>query len=144
MSRDPYDDPYNRSNYADATASHVAYDQTYQTHHPDPSTDTGFQPNPSMEKMTDQYPRATERERKGRAGLNQTKSWAEVGPPPRSTGILRMWRKDERGKQWSRVSNKLCRTDFRAEGCGHSSGCAAAVQHYPSSLSSACYWPLHW
>jgi hypothetical protein len=98
MSRNAYDDPYSRNTYLDASLH-----APYQTHHPDPSSDTGFQPNPSMEKMTEQYPQATERERKGRAGLNQTKSWAEVGPPPRSTGILRMWRKDERGKQWSRV-----------------------------------------
>jgi len=47
----------------------------------------------------------TERERPGRAGLHQpTSSFAAMGPPPRSTGILRMWRKDERGKQWFRVS----------------------------------------
>ena len=45
-----------------------------------------------------------ERERKGRQGADgNSKSWAQ-GPPPRSTGILRMWRKDERGKQWTRVS----------------------------------------
>ncbi|TXT08624.1 hypothetical protein VHUM_02752 [Vanrija humicola] len=36
-------------------------------------------------------------------GLGQpTSSFAAMGPPPRSTGILRMWRKDERGKQWTR------------------------------------------
>lgn len=46
-----------------------------------------------------------ERERPGRMGLGQpTSSFAAMGPPPRSTGILRMWRKDERGKQWTRVS----------------------------------------
>ena len=39
----------------------------------------------------------TQRERPGRSGL------AAPGPPPRSTGILRMWRKDERGRQWTRV-----------------------------------------
>lgn len=49
----------------------------------------------------------TERERPGRAGLHQpTSSFAAMGPPPRSTGILRMWRKDERGKQWFRVSSE--------------------------------------
>lgn len=101
MSHDPYayDDPYKHQQLD--TLQHG----NYQTHYPDPSTDTGFQVNPSSEKISDAYPQNTERERKGRAGLHQqTKSWAEVGPPPRSTGILRMWRKDERGKQWSRVS----------------------------------------
>ncbi|KAL1406284.1 hypothetical protein Q8F55_007980 [Vanrija albida] len=44
-----------------------------------------------------------ERERPGRMGLGQpTSSFAAMGPPPRSTGILRMWRKDERGKQWTK------------------------------------------
>jgi hypothetical protein len=46
----------------------------------------------------------TERIVPGRAGLTHPSSFAAVGPPPRSTGILRMWRKDERGKQWFRVS----------------------------------------
>ncbi|KAI9638953.1 uncharacterized protein MKK02DRAFT_41983 [Dioszegia hungarica] len=108
-----YDDPYNQNQHVDAPHYQNAYNNTvpYQTHHLDPSTDTGFQANPSAEKITDGYPQNTERERKGRAGLNQTKSWAEVGPPPRSTGILRMWRKDERGKQWSRGGG--VRTFFR-------------------------------
>lgn len=43
----------------------------------------------------------------GRSGLQQpTSSFAAMGPPPRSTGVLRMWRKDERGKQWTRVSTR--------------------------------------
>jgi hypothetical protein len=46
----------------------------------------------------------TERSQPGRSGLNgPMKSFAEMGPPPRSTGILHMWRKDERGQQWFRV-----------------------------------------
>ena len=49
------------------------------------------------------YSVPVERERKGRQGGGAGgTSWAQ-GPPPRSTGILRMWRKDERGKQWTRV-----------------------------------------
>lgn len=50
----------------------------------------------------------TERVNPGRAGLhNPTSSFAAMGPPPRSTGVLRMWRKDERGKQWFRVSDMV-------------------------------------
>ncbi|CAK9782536.1 unnamed protein product [Cutaneotrichosporon oleaginosum] len=46
----------------------------------------------------------TERLQPGRAHLGQPpiSSFEAMGPPPRSTGILRMWRKDERGKQWTR------------------------------------------
>ena len=76
---------------------------------------TGYQNYPSTEKvMTDEpYPpnpadegfeANTMRPRPGRSGLDdRAKSWATMGPPPRSTGILRMWRKGERGKQWFRV-----------------------------------------
>ena len=89
-----YQDPYSESPYARG--------------HPDmPSVhETGYMPNPSTEKMVDEeeYPQNTQRAQPGRSGLrNQTKSWADIGPPPRSTGILRMWRKDERGRQWTRV-----------------------------------------
>lgn len=67
--------------------------------------------NSAMPAGADDYDNYTntvpvERERKGRQGAGASgasKSWAQ-GPPPRSTGILRMWRKDERGKQWTRVS----------------------------------------
>ncbi len=47
----------------------------------------------------------TERLQPGRANIGQApiSSFAAMGPPPRSTGILRMWRKDERGKQWTKV-----------------------------------------
>lgn len=48
------------------------------------------------------------RQQPGRAHLGGVgapmSSFEAFGPPPRSTGILRMWRKDERGKQWTRVS----------------------------------------
>lgn len=95
----------------------MAYNNTYQDPYSEPPYsqahsnmpsvhDTAYQPNPSTEKMVDEeeYPQNTQRAQPGRSGLrNQTKSWANVGPPPRSTGILRMWRKDERGRQWTRV-----------------------------------------
>lgn len=46
-----------------------------------------------------------QRQTAGRAGLqNPTSSFAAMGPPPRSTGILREWRKEERGHQWGKVS----------------------------------------
>lgn len=65
-----------------------------------------FQHVPSTEKIIEEGGAegnlGTERLRKGRAGLDPSSQWSS-GPPPRSTGILRMWRKDERGKQWSRV-----------------------------------------
>ncbi|EIW71546.1 hypothetical protein TREMEDRAFT_60470 [Tremella mesenterica DSM 1558] len=38
----------------------------------------------------------------GRQGLGPAKSIAEMGLPPRETGILREWRKDERGNQWAK------------------------------------------
>jgi len=68
---------------------------------------TGYQHNRSSEKMVEDgsYGQNTERAQPGRQGLHKpARSWAEIGPPPRSTGILRMWRKDERGRQWFRVS----------------------------------------
>lgn len=47
-----------------------------------------------------------QRQTAGRAGLHQpTSSFAAMGPPPRSTGILREWRKEERGHQWGKVSS---------------------------------------
>jgi len=87
MSFGRYQDPYSENPYGSEQAS--------------------YQPNLSTEKVFDDAPQDTQRALPGRSGLrNQTKSWAEVGPPPRSTGILRMWRKDERGQQWTRVG--LC------------------------------------
>jgi len=63
-----------------------------------------YSANQSQEKILDQPGYGTERAQPGRSGLNQPmKSYAGMGPPPRSTGILSMWRKDERGKQWFRV-----------------------------------------
>lgn len=48
-----------------------------------------------------------QRQTAGRAGLqNPTSSFAAMGPPPRSTGILREWRKEERGHQWGKVSSR--------------------------------------
>ncbi|WWC95829.1 hypothetical protein V866_002696 [Kwoniella sp. B9012] len=87
----------------------------YPSYPADPSSGD-YQPNSSTEKMNDegQYQENTQRAQPGRSGLRRPPvSIAEMGPPPRSTGILRMWRKDERGKQWSRgggvrMSLRLC------------------------------------
>ncbi|WVW86927.1 hypothetical protein I302_108982 [Kwoniella bestiolae CBS 10118] len=87
----------------------------YPSYPADPSAGD-YQPNSSTEKMNDegQYQESTQRAQPGRSGLRRPPvSIAEMGPPPRSTGILRMWRKDERGKQWSRgggvrMSLRLC------------------------------------
>lgn len=70
----------------------------------------GFHPNESTEKMVEPdqgFIGGTERERPGRQRQmgDVPVSWAGMGPPPRSTGILRMWRKEERGSQWIRVRN---------------------------------------
>lgn len=82
--------------------------------------------SPGFEKTTpddvDDNIGGTERERPGRQHLGgpPVSSFAAMGPPPRSTGILRMWRKDERGKQWTRVSiagNRLARVSGEAPGC---------------------------
>ena len=89
--------------------------------------DAGYQPNPSTEKVFDDVSN-TQRALPGRSGLrNQTKSWAEVGPPPRSTGILRMWRKDERGHQWTRVGHDCNLADHRVVASDLLRACAAAV-----------------
>lgn len=107
-----YNDPYRNSRA----------EVPYEDHNP------GYQTTASTEKMVDRSSHApgnemgmgdaaygneemagTERAQKGRQGLQAPPmTWAEMGPPPRSTGILRMWRKDERGKQWSRVCHDLC------------------------------------
>ncbi|KAK8849675.1 hypothetical protein IAR55_005010 [Kwoniella newhampshirensis] len=124
---DPYNDPYNRqsqyhsgayddqpppfqqTNPEDAYAySHdnnpYGEEPRYPSYPTDPSVG-GYPNNLSTEKMVDDthVEESTQRAQPGRSGLRQPpRSFAEVGPPPRSTGILRMWRKDERGKQWSR------------------------------------------
>lgn len=92
MSR--YDDPYG---HQQAPAENAAWQRQA------PYQDHAYASNQSTEKMIDE-PVNTERLRKGRQNLPVPQTFAEMGPPPRSTGILRMWRKDERGKQWSRVS----------------------------------------
>ncbi|WRT69696.1 uncharacterized protein IL334_006686 [Kwoniella shivajii] len=75
----------------------------YPSYPADPSTGD-YNNNASTEKIAeDSQFENTQRQQPGRSGLRQPpRSIAEMGPPPRSTGILRMWRKDERGKQWSR------------------------------------------
>lgn len=135
---DRYADPYQQHQYA-------TYDQgtPYGYSNEQPHGYTGNEPNysspdvhnqsqnqqPDYYTSTDkinensaapgeEYTVPVERERKGRQNIGgDGRSWAQ-GPPPRSTGILRMWRKDERGKQWTRVS--------------------ARVQGLPESLANSC------
>lgn len=104
-----YNDPYAETPYG--RPQHETY-PSEGTDHPG----SAYQVNPSTEKVIDDYPQNTERAQPGRSGIRhgQSKSWAEIGPPPRSTGILRMWRKDERGRQWTRVSTYFW--------CGHDGG----------------------
>ena len=74
---------------------------------------------PPAEKMEDGT-LPTQRAQPGRQGLSGApKSWAEMGPPPRSTGILRMWRKDERGPQWTkvRIRKRFWSNNCRVEEC---------------------------
>nr|XP_031857705.1 uncharacterized protein CI109_006865 [Kwoniella shandongensis]KAA5524777.1 hypothetical protein CI109_006865 [Kwoniella shandongensis] len=125
---DPYNDPYNnrqsqyhsgayndqpppfqQTNPNDAYAySHDSNPYGEEPRYPSYPTDPSggeYYNNMSTEKMVDEtrVEESTERAQPGRQGLRQPpRSIAEMGPPPRSTGILRMWRKDERGKQWSR------------------------------------------
>ncbi len=126
----PYPDPYGRGQYQDqAYASQPSFTQShgddpdryndgsnpynddhrYSTYPTEPSGGN-YQANPSTEKIVDDgaYGQSTERAQPGRSGLRPPpRSFAEMGPPPRSTGILRMWRKDERGQQWFRVGQLL-------------------------------------
>lgn len=81
-------------------------DSIVQPHHPEIMTADDYRQYPSTEKIVgDEYQTPnTARAQPGRSGLrDNSTSWA-AGPPPRSTGILRMWRHDERGKQWLRVN----------------------------------------
>ncbi|ODO00840.1 hypothetical protein L198_03167 [Cryptococcus wingfieldii CBS 7118] len=118
---DPYNDPYGRQQQQYNT-SHAADNTNYgqQPYHYQEENPYGEEPryptyssdptagdylNSSTEKVADEsYPQGnTARAQPGRSGMARpTTSFAEMGPPPRSTGILRVWRKDERGKQWSR------------------------------------------
>ncbi|RSH93282.1 hypothetical protein EHS25_007636 [Saitozyma podzolica] len=104
MSHDRYADPYAGSAAYQShqyQPSHSYADNELQPPEPPYTESGGYQASSSTEKMVDAS-MGTERLHKGRQGPQQGRSWAEAGPPPRSTGILRMWRKGERGKQWSR------------------------------------------
>lgn len=119
-----YNDPYRHSR--------AGPEAPYEDHNP--PSNPGYQISSSTEKMVDQSSmhlagemgedqyghgnaEGTERAQKGRQGLQAPPmTWAEMGPPPRSTGILRMWRKDERGKQWSRVCLPLQVVAYRYGG----------------------------
>jgi len=129
---DRYADPYQQNQYHSQTydqnntnypypsetqypAQHRTPDETYSYQEPEyyPSTDKiNVNDNNANRDADYNTSPVIERERKGRqnigAGGEGGKSWAN-GPPPRSTGILRMWRKDERGKQWTRVSELIAR-----------------------------------
>jgi hypothetical protein len=107
MSHDRYADPYAGSAAYQShqyQPSHSYADNELQPPEPPYTESGGYQASSSTEKMVDAS-MGTERLHKGRQGPQQGRSWAEAGPPPRSTGILRMWRKGERGKQWSRVGS---------------------------------------
>lgn len=85
----------------------------------------------------------TERLQPGRANLGQgpESSFAAMGPPPRSTGILRMWRKDERGKQWTRVGTACGGVRAAAMGAsvgGNDGACRLA------RWASVCAQPSWW
>ena len=107
---DPYATPYQGEHFAQQQAAYPdnpSYDQSSQH-------DTYMAPNQSTEKMLGDTP--VQRAQPGRQNLGTApKSWAEMGPPPRSTGILRMWRKDERGPQWFRGGG--LRSGFRLFFC---------------------------
>jgi len=132
--QDRYADPYQNQNQTQhqhqSQGQYATYDQNYPSdsypanpQHGD-TYSTHQQPEyyPSTDKINvnDQEeayaPPVIERERKGRQNIGggAEKSWAN-GPPPRSTGILRMWRKDERGKQWTRVCFTEPRDEFTDE-----------------------------
>ena len=117
---DRYSDPY-QQHQGQGQGQYTSYDQSYpsDSYPANPQHDDTYsahqQPEyyPSTDKInvneSEAYaPPVIERERKGRQNIGggAEKSWAN-GPPPRSTGILRMWRKDERGKQWTRVCTAI-------------------------------------
>ncbi|KAE8542520.1 hypothetical protein D1P53_001299 [Cryptococcus gattii VGV] len=119
---DPYNDPYSgqqrqytsdanfadpRAHYGPSYAYHDANPYEEELQYPSYPTDPSsgdYLNDANMEKTPENVRyESTERAQPGRAGLRRpATSFAGLGPPPRSTGILRVWRKDERGKQWSR------------------------------------------
>ncbi|WWC92802.1 uncharacterized protein L201_007761 [Kwoniella dendrophila CBS 6074] len=110
--------PFENQPYSYSTDSNpYGEEPRYPSYPADPSAGN-YQAHASTEKMNNaEFYENTQREQPGRSGLRQPpRSMAEMGPPPRSTGILRMWRKDERGKQWSRGGG--VRTSLRLFCCG--------------------------
>lgn len=108
---DPYNDPYSGqqrqhtsdANFADPRAH---YGQSYAYHDANPYEEElqypSYPTDPSsgdylndvnMEKTPENVRyESTERAQPGRAGLRRpATSFAGLGPPPRSTGILRVW-----------------------------------------------------
>lgn len=96
-------------NYSTPDVQHGQHQQQQPDYYT--STDKINENSAAVGAGAEDYSVPVERERKGRQNVGgNSKSWAQ-GPPPRSTGILRMWRKDERGKQWTRVCPDARRWD---------------------------------
>jgi hypothetical protein len=95
---DPYSNqpaPYESyPNYPHQSTSNYADDANYDDapRYPTYAGDPSGEYHQSTEKILDEPAYGTERAQPGRSGL-RPKSFAEMGPPPRSTGILREWRK---------------------------------------------------
>jgi hypothetical protein len=103
---------YNQHQYADPYAKEqqqAQYDDEPPYHLPqNPRYDST--PNPyDAEKRQTRFedPEEEYGTRESRYGANldpRPPSQWTIPPPPKSTGFLRIWRKDERGKQWGKVS----------------------------------------
>ncbi|ORX37746.1 hypothetical protein BD324DRAFT_650295 [Kockovaella imperatae] len=112
-----YSDPYARDQHY-GHAQSTPFQDSRSAVGQSPQAPSFLAPNQSSEKILDgdSFGEPVQRAHPGRQGLQSTtKSWAEMGPPPRSTGILRMWRKDERGPQWFRGGG--LRSGFRLFFC---------------------------
>ncbi|KAK4688436.1 hypothetical protein P7C73_g1674, partial [Tremellales sp. Uapishka_1] len=110
---DNYSDPYDRNGHY-AEPSPYGESPKYPSYAGDPSAsgeklDDGSNLDYGNGNMNANY--GTARQQQGRQGPRPGSSWTEMGPPPRSTGILRMWRKDARGKQWFKGGG--CRSFLR-------------------------------
>lgn len=108
---DPYNDPYSHqqrqyaseASFADA---HANYGQSYAYHDANPYEEGLQYPSYPTDPSSGEYINdlstekasenvryeSTERAQPGRSGLRRpATSFAGLGPPPRSTGILRVW-----------------------------------------------------
>jgi len=84
-------------NYSDAQEFNPYEQQPrYPTYDPQPYTDA-----PGGQAPYADYGRGLrEDEREREKAYNDARM--SMGPPPKNTGMLRMWRRDDRGKQWTR------------------------------------------